>query len=64
MLRLMAKVYFGETDPRLVGLPALNLNQKLVAGTLALTLLVVGLAPFYLIDVIRDGVRHIPAVTG
>ena len=63
-LRLMAKVYFGETDPRWRGLPDLQLNEKLVAGTLALTLLVVGLAPFYLIDVIRDGVRHIPAVAG
>ncbi|MBT3943037.1 MAG: NADH-quinone oxidoreductase subunit M [Chloroflexi bacterium] len=64
MLRLMAKVYFGETAQRWETLPDLKLNEKLVAGTLALTLLIVGLAPFYLIDVIREGVRHIPAVTG
>ncbi|MCH8101998.1 MAG: NADH-quinone oxidoreductase subunit M [Chloroflexi bacterium] len=62
-LRLMAKVYFGETDRRWEGLPDLKLNEKLVAGALALTLLIVGLAPFYLIDVIREGVRHIPVVT-
>ncbi|MDP6822561.1 MAG: NADH-quinone oxidoreductase subunit M [Dehalococcoidia bacterium] len=64
MLRLLAKVYFGETDRRWENLPDLKLNEKLVAGTLALTLLIVGLVPFYLIDIIREGVRHIPAVTG
>jgi NADH-quinone oxidoreductase subunit M len=64
MLRLLAKVYFGETDPRWESLPDLKLNEKLVAGMLALTLLIVGLAPFYLIDIIREGVRHVPTVTG
>lgn len=64
MLRLLAKVYFGETTQRWESLPDLKLNEKLVAGTLALTLLVVGLAPFYLIDIIRAGVSHIPVVTG
>lgn len=64
MLRLLAKVYFGETARRWESLPDLKLNEKLVAGTLALILLVVGFAPFFLIDVIREGVRHIPVVTG
>jgi NADH:ubiquinone oxidoreductase subunit 4 (subunit M) len=64
MLRLLAKVYFGETARRWESLPDLKLNETLVAGTLALILLVVGLAPFFLIDVIREGVRHIPVVTG
>ena len=64
ILRLMAKVFFGPAQPRWAGLKDMTMGERATAGVLALTLLVVGLAPFYLIKVIDSGVKAFAVVTG
>lgn len=62
ILRLMAKVFFGEIDPRWAGLPDLSRVHVVTGGVLGLTILVIGLSPFYFIRVIESGVEMIAAV--
>lgn len=64
VLRLMAKVFFGPVDERWEGLPDLRMNERVGGVVLAATLLIVGLLPYRLIDVIRAGVSHIRIVSG
>jgi NADH-quinone oxidoreductase subunit M len=64
ILRLMAKVFFGPAQPRWAGLADMTVGERTTAGVLALTLLVVGLAPFYLIKLIDSGVKAFSVVTG
>ena len=64
ILRLMAKVFFGPAQPRWAGLADMTMGERVTAGVLSLALLVVGLAPFYLIKLIDSGVKAFPVVTG
>jgi len=63
ILRLLAGVFFGELSDRWSGLRDSSRLETGVGAALALGLLVIGLAPFYLIDVMDSGVRAIEAVT-
>jgi NADH-quinone oxidoreductase subunit M len=64
VLRLMAKVFFGPSQAKWAGLADMTRGERATAAVLSLALLVVGLAPFYLIRLIEGGVKAFPVVTG
>ncbi len=63
VLRLLSAVFFGTVPQRFSGLKDISRLEVGVGAGLALGLLVVGLAPFHLIDVVESGVRAIEVIT-
>lgn len=56
ILRLVARVFFGQRDKQWDALPDLTPRETAAAAVLAATLLIVGVWPASLLDVIRPGV--------
>jgi len=59
ILRLIARVFFGERDPQWDGLPDLSIPERAAAGALALPIFLVGIWPTPFLDVIRPGVEAV-----
>ena len=56
ILRLVARVFFGQRDPQWDSLPDLTPREIIASGALVIPLLLVGVWPAPFLDVIRPGV--------
>ena len=59
ILRLVARVFFGQRDPQWDALPDLTPREILASGALVVPLVLVGIWPAPFLDVIRPGVDAI-----
>ncbi|MEE8518643.1 MAG: proton-conducting transporter membrane subunit, partial [Dehalococcoidia bacterium] len=64
ILRLIGRVFFGESDPRWNNMPDLGRRELIASAALVVPIVVVGVYPGPLLDVIRPGVDAVLAGLG
>ena len=64
ILRLVARMFFGQRDRKWDDMPDLGFKEILASGVLVIPIIFVGVYPAPLLDVIRPGVAAVLAGLG